>query len=348
MSGHIVFMRFFPGASPSFPYNRFSQVSDTSIKDIEDTLRDEWWADPAHQELVEAARRDAVRAERARKRRVQEWKEGGLANPTWSRHIPNKPAQSPSANRKTNFPLKGEIPTFREICPLAGWGTLDASWGFESAISHRFAVYRAKRAEDAEPISETLQRQSDELCRSFSARIRWNDEAVFFATINPRFSNVTVTELADSDRNIAELQLRRLLGPNDGYSSLEERFVRLFWPHMLSVFEAAHSTKPRPTAPIDGPFEPFGFRYVKDLSTFLHKLAVALWDSEHHRPHTKNITAVLEELWPEDEQADEKLKDVIKRLRKTFLAANISLTVKRRGGLIWMEEAISKGSQASP
>jgi hypothetical protein len=93
----------------------------------------------------------------------------------------------------------------------------------------------------------------------------------------------------------------------------------------------------------DGPFEPFGFRWAgMDIdftdTPLLHRLVCALWDQSVGKPHpARKITHVMTELWPDDDEADDKLKNAIARTCSAFRRAGLAIHVKRAGGKLWLK-----------
>lgn len=94
--------------------------------------------------------------------------------------------------------------------------------------------------------------------------------------------------------------------------------------------------------PPDGPFEPFGFRFDGreiDLSDspLRHRLAVALWDQPSASPRpSRPISEVMDEVYPREADADDKLKDLWKQLNRNFLAGNVAVKVRTAGGKLWL------------
>lgn len=105
----------------------------------------------------------------------------------------------------------------------------------------------------------------------------------------------------------------------------------------------ALNTRGESVAVAGGPAEPFLFRYAGrelDLSAAprRHQLLAALWDGAAGRPHPARLMAdVLAELYPDDDEAEEGLKDLQKRIRKQFRLAGLPLTIRTAEGKIWLE-----------
>jgi hypothetical protein len=92
----------------------------------------------------------------------------------------------------------------------------------------------------------------------------------------------------------------------------------------------------------DGPFEPFGFRWAgKEIdfsdAPLRFRLVDALWDRSAGKPHpSREVSDVMAELYPDDDEADDKLKDLAKQTRKAFERSGMALTVRTSGGKLWL------------
>ncbi len=99
-----------------------------------------------------------------------------------------------------------------------------------------------------------------------------------------------------------------------------------------------------PTA--DGPLDKFRFKYcgrILDLSrqALRYRLLAALWDNARHAPRpSRQVDAVMEELWPDDDAADRALADLCYRVRLSLDRAGMLLTVITAGGQIWLAPRI--------
>ncbi len=92
----------------------------------------------------------------------------------------------------------------------------------------------------------------------------------------------------------------------------------------------------------DGPFEPFGFRFgrveVANLPAGPHRLIVALWDRVARRPRSScDGTALMAVMFPEEPDADDKFKNLRARLQDRFNRADMSLSVRFKGGKCWLQ-----------
>jgi hypothetical protein len=98
-----------------------------------------------------------------------------------------------------------------------------------------------------------------------------------------------------------------------------------------------------PSDRADGPFEPFGFQFQGkpvDLSAapLRYRLASALWNGAAGRPHeSRDGEQVMDELWPDDPESEDKLKDLCRHLRREFEAGGLALEVRQSGGKVWLE-----------
>ena len=71
------------------------------------------------------------------------------------------------------------------------------------------------------------------------------------------------------------------------------------------------------------------------------RLLVALWDTERRCPSApRQVTEVMENLWPDDDASDGKLKDLIYRVNGKFQKAGMMLSVHQGDGLIWLKEGL--------
>ncbi len=96
----------------------------------------------------------------------------------------------------------------------------------------------------------------------------------------------------------------------------------------------------------DGPFGAFGFRFrgaeVAHLASLRHRLVVFLWDAKAGRPHKfREAGDVLAELYPDEEGAEARLKNLMRHLGVALLEAGVPLRPVQRGGKCWLEPASS-------
>lgn len=102
--------------------------------------------------------------------------------------------------------------------------------------------------------------------------------------------------------------------------------------------------QPPGEGPLNGPGERGRFWWdgkSVDLSgaPLRYRLCAALWDADTSRPRGERTQdEVLVELYPDDDAPEGKLKDVVKNLKRDFERAGIPLTVRLRGGRVWLEE----------
>lgn len=94
----------------------------------------------------------------------------------------------------------------------------------------------------------------------------------------------------------------------------------------------------------DGPKDRLRFAYggrEVDLSDkpMRHQLLAALWDEAERCPHRERaVTDVMAELWPGEDDADGKFKNLCSQVRRDLVAARIGLTVRTAAGRVWLEK----------
>jgi hypothetical protein len=100
------------------------------------------------------------------------------------------------------------------------------------------------------------------------------------------------------------------------------------------MLEARKGTLP------EGPFEPFGFRYLEVEIDFKdaprrYQLLSLLWELGSPHPHpSRDEGEVLETIWPDDDQAEGNLKNLCVQVNRDFGGRGIELRVSRGGGKI--------------
>lgn len=111
----------------------------------------------------------------------------------------------------------------------------------------------------------------------------------------------------------------------------------------------AQERVPDPPPPKDGPQDRMEFRWKGAVASLanaplLWRLCLALWDSAASAPR-RQLTqgAVIEDLWGGGLSAkpEDNLKDVVKRLRREFDRAGITLTIETPNSLIWFADKSS-------
>jgi hypothetical protein len=105
-------------------------------------------------------------------------------------------------------------------------------------------------------------------------------------------------------------------------------------------------TSPTADAARDGPRDPFVFRYGRkklDLTgaPLRFRLLVALWDQKTGAPREpRPADEVMEELWPDDHEADGSLRNLCHHTRRALESAHIRLDVRSVGGKVWIETVV--------
>jgi hypothetical protein len=117
VAGHIVFVRFFPGYSDTFPYDRFLSVKDEQIAPTVAAICDEWWKNPANRTRLKTARSKRTPEELLLEKRRKQWSKGGLARAGRTLNVPKAGSLSAKAETATS---KGK-PTLAEILEVEGW-----------------------------------------------------------------------------------------------------------------------------------------------------------------------------------------------------------------------------------
>ena len=81
--------------------------------------------------------------------------------------------------------------------------------------------------------------------------------------------------------------------------------------------------------------------YEIDLSgaPLRHRLMVALWDETRKRWRTRSEAEVLEAVYPGEEEAESKLKDLASKTGDALRRAGIAATVRRAGGKVWLDRS---------
>jgi hypothetical protein len=72
-------------------------------------------------------------------------------------------------------------------------------------------------------------------------------------------------------------------------------------------------------------------------SPLRHRLLSALWDTDRGKPFdSRLITEVMCEVYPDDEAADAKLKNLYSQVAKALKRAGFPITVTAAAGKIWL------------
>lgn len=101
--------------------------------------------------------------------------------------------------------------------------------------------------------------------------------------------------------------------------------------------------RPVPAVEPDGPFEPFGFRYSGREADFTtaplrHTLLAALWDAEANKPFESRTTEqILDLVYPDDDDAEAKLKNLKVETNRALLRAKVPLAIKSASAKYWLK-----------
>ena len=93
----------------------------------------------------------------------------------------------------------------------------------------------------------------------------------------------------------------------------------------------------------DGPTGRFHFHFQRRLldlsrSPLRYRLLIALWDSDRHRPvRDRETTDVMDELWPDDDKADNKFRNLIFETNGALARAAIPLKIRTLSGRVWLD-----------
>ncbi len=107
--------------------------------------------------------------------------------------------------------------------------------------------------------------------------------------------------------------------------------------------ELGPERRTQPAAKTDGPFEPFGFRWQDkevqfERATLRFRRVETLWNQKANAPHaSRDATKVMAEIWPDDDTADDKLKNLVAKVRAAFEAAGLAVRVVMGGGKVWLK-----------
>lgn len=94
--------------------------------------------------------------------------------------------------------------------------------------------------------------------------------------------------------------------------------------------------------PENGPGPQLTFRWNGRVaclheSPYRYCLLVALWDQANRRPHSeRSIDSVMAEVYAEEEDNCDALRDLCYQVRRELTAAKIGLTVRTRVGKMWL------------
>lgn len=226
MSGYVVFVRFFPGYTESFPFQRFANLNDDDIKGAVDALRKEWWKDPANRRQVQVSRKET-------EERVREWNQAALARPGVNRSLPWQEAPEGAGAPA----LRTGTPSLEEVAVVAGWGTPMASEDLPYGISRRYPVALFKAKEDADAAAAALQERVAELARATWAQQTWSAEDGWLALANPRFGVVEEAQLSRATLATARERIQRVHGPAGEHQTLDEALLRFYLPKIGATLE---------------------------------------------------------------------------------------------------------------
>jgi hypothetical protein len=227
VAGHIVFVRFFPGYSDSFPYDRFLGIKGEQIAETVAALCDEWWKNPTNRTRLREARSGQTPEELELRKRQKQWSKAGLARAGRTLGLPKTGSSALEAEAATR---KGK-PTLAEIAEVEGWSEPSTFQAFPPhQISNRFPLARFESAEHAEMVSDALQVRVAELKDGAFKKTAWRkgDEAVLFTGANPRFTVIGEADLTGQELLVAAERMQRIRRPVSGTPTIEENFVRLY------------------------------------------------------------------------------------------------------------------------
>jgi len=176
VAGHIVFVRFIPGYSGTFPYDRFLCVKDEQIAATVAALCDEGWKDPANRIRLKDARAERMLDNLELEKYSKQWK-GYLARREHTLSVPR--ARRLAARAKTAT-RKGK-PTLPELMEVEGWSVPSTLQVFlPPRISKHFPLSRFDSVEKADAVSGALQVRVAELKKGAFKKNhgKWDDSAV--------------------------------------------------------------------------------------------------------------------------------------------------------------------------
>lgn len=231
MPGHVVFVRFFPNASGTFPYDHFADLPDEAIPTAVESLRKTWWGRPTSRRAFQAWAREADRRRLESDTETERWSQGWVAKPGQQmprrRVTPPKPTSPPAEVKRRVGP-----PTFDEIAVIDGWRSgMLIGWEMPYGISRRYAVAKFGTKGVAEAVAEAVLGKSAEIALTARASYRSETTDPILAEVNPRFTVVAETKLSPAERLLAGDQIRRLDDPGVKPTSLEAAIIRAFWRH---------------------------------------------------------------------------------------------------------------------
>jgi hypothetical protein len=236
MSGHIVFVRFFPGYSGAFPYDRIAHLKDKEINAALESLSQRWWNEPANRESIKTFRAKVEEGRNALELRVLEWEQAHLARPGMNRCAPEE--TTPEVD--TPQPERKGSPDFEEIACAAGWRDGQCYEEFPPySISPRYAVARVEDEDSATAVAEALNERVAELAKGTYAKSHFGKDKLdwLFATANPRFLSVAEHTLSSAEALRAGEQIQRIRAHDIATSAVEEAILRDYWSMLLPTLE---------------------------------------------------------------------------------------------------------------
>lgn len=115
-------------------------------------------------------------------------------------------------------------------------------------------------------------------------------------------------------------------------------------PFAVHHRSASRSTPAASAARPDGPDDRTGFVWQGTLidlkrASLRRRLLVALWDKARGRPlPAVQVTTVMGILWPDDDDVDRNLKDLVHQVNRVFHKAGKMLSIHQGNGRIWLQE----------
>jgi hypothetical protein len=221
MSGHIVFVRFFLDFTPDFPSHRFDRLNGDAFRDAFDTVAKEWLSKPENRKHFRMYR------SKEEKRRI----ERNDLRRSWIQFT----GMDSKSLAEIMLPKPRRVPDFWEIAEAADW---TCPKGFETTygVSDRYPVNRYESKEDADLAAAALNERLGELSRATYEKGDWDNDDIWSAS-NPRYFVVAESELSRVELVTAREKLQRIRDTAVGNVSLEEAFLRLFWPFSLPTLE---------------------------------------------------------------------------------------------------------------
>ena len=245
MAGYVIFVRFFVAYTPSFPFDCFVHLKDEDVKGAVETLCQAWWSEPANRTRFEAWRIDTQR------RRIESEVQlcGRFYQGAPIPALPPGNVQCLSVMVPPAAGLRVQMPSLIEIATCVGWRKWYSEEFLPHCISPRFPVARFDTKELADDAATALQARVLELASGADATHNRDGRAVLFASANPRFVVVGEMELSRPELVTAREQIQRLRGPVSGTPTVEERFLRGYWPLIQRTLETIEAVSAPPSVP---------------------------------------------------------------------------------------------------